>query len=203
MLNRLWGIMILLGIITGILTNCMNAIGNGALNGAKEAVELCITMLGIMALWNGLMEIAKRSGMITSLTRKLLPIIHFLFPGVPKDHVANEYIASNMIANILGLGWAATPTGLKAMKELSAILKEQHSRGEAEDIHTASTDMCTFLIINISSLQLIPVSIIAYRGQYGSANPSSIIMPAILATTVSTAAGVLFAVIARRFFTKK
>lgn len=197
MLNLLWGIMIILGLATGILTNQMEATGNGALEAAKEAVELCITMLGVMSLWTGLMEIAKKSGMITGLTKKLMPMIHFLFPGVPKEHIANEYIASNMIANLLGLGWAATPVGLKAMKELSHIHQEQ-CRKSKKDIHTASTDMCTFLIINISSLQLIPVNIIAYRAQYNSINPSSIIMPAILATTISTIAGILFSIIARR-----
>lgn len=112
MLNLLWGIMIILGIIIGIVTNQMAATGNGSLEAAKEAVNLCITMLGVMSLWTGLMEIAKKSGMITGMTKKLMPIIHFLFPGVPTGHAANEYIASNMIANLLGLGWAATPIGL-------------------------------------------------------------------------------------------
>ncbi len=202
MLNLLWGIMIILGIIIGIVTNQMAATGNGSLEAAKEAVNLCITMLGVMSLWTGLMEIAKKSGMITGMTKKLMPIIHFLFPGVPTGHAANEYIASNMIANLLGLGWAATPVGLKAMKELFYIRKEQCKQGKEEQIHTASTDMCTFLIINISSLQLIPVNIIAYRTEYGSANPSSIIVPAIIATSISTIAGVIFSVIARNFKSK-
>lgn len=197
MLNLLWGIMIILGITASILTNQMNAVGNGSLEAAKEAVDLCITMLGVMSLWTGLMEIAKKSGIITGLTRKLMPVIHFLFPGIPKEHVANEYIASNMIANLLGLGWAATPVGLKAMKELADINREQSLTDSKSDVHTASIDMCTFLIINISSLQLIPVSIIAYRTQYGSTDPSSIVMPAILATTISTIAGVAFSVVAR------
>lgn len=200
MLNLLWGVMIILGIMTGIVTNQMEATGNGSLQAAKEAVDLCITMLGVMSLWTGLMEIAKKSGMITGMTKKLMPAIHFLFPGVPEGHAANEYIASNMIANLLGLGWAATPFGLKAMKELFHIRKEQCRQKKEEDIHTASTDMCTFLIINISSLQLIPVSIIAYRTEYGSTNPSSIIVPAIIATSISTLAGILFSVIARRFY---
>lgn len=199
MLNILWGIMIILGIITGIITNQMAATGNGSLEAAKEAVDLCITMLGVMSLWTGLMEIAKKSGMITGMTKKLMPVIHFLFPGVPKNHIANEYIASNMIANLLGLGWAATPVGLKAMKELFNIREEQCKQKKGEDIHTASTDMCTFLIINISSLQLIPVSIIAYRTEYGSTNPSSIIVPAIIATSISTIAGIFFSIIARNF----
>ncbi len=229
MLNILWGFLILFGIFTGILTGHMDTIGNASLDAAKEAVDLCFTMLGIMSLWTGLMEIAKTSGMISGLTRKLLPVIHFLFPGVPKNHAANEYIASNMIANLLGLGWAATPSGLKAMKELSKLRKETSrlpladltSRRSHESSHfvrraapkeqcmaengspdTASTDMCTFLIINISSLQLIPVNIIAYRSQYNSSNPASIIMPAIAATTVSTLAGIGFSILARKLSRK-
>ncbi len=202
MLNLLWGLMILAGIVTGIVTNNIEATGSGSLEAAKEAVELCFTMLSVMSLWMGLMEIAKESGMIAGLTKKLLPMIHFLFPGVPKNHAANEYIASNMIANLLGLGWAATPVGLKAMKELETVRKEQAASSGKKDRHRASADMCTFLIINISSLQLIPVNIIAYRSQYGSANPSAIIMPAIAATTISTIAGILFSIIARKCFQK-
>jgi spore maturation protein A len=198
MLNMLWGFMILIGIVTGILTNNIGAAGNGSIEAAKEAVDLCITMLGVLSLWTGLMEIAKSSGMISGLTKKLMPIIHFLFPGIPKNHLANEYIASNLLANLLGLGWAATPFGLKAMKELETIRKEEIRRSGKKDTHKASNDMCTFLIINISSLQLIPVNIIAYRSQYGSSNPGSIIMPAIAATTISTIAGILFSVLARK-----
>jgi spore maturation protein A len=137
--------------------------------------------------------------MLSGLTKKLMPVIHFLFPGIPNNHPANEYIASNLLANLLGLGWAATPFGLKAMQELERIRKEQQKRSAKKDTHQASCDMCTFLIINISSLQLIPVNIIAYRSQYGSDNPGSIIMPAIAATTVSTIAGILFSILARKF----
>jgi len=193
--------MILLGIITAVLTGQVPETGDAAIQSAKEAVELCITMLGVMALWCGLMEIAKESGMIAGMTKKMAPVIRFLFPGVPDGHPAHEYLASNIMANILGLGWAATPLGIRAMKELASIQQTSippHLHKKKEEKGIASTDMCTFLILNISSLQLIPVNIIAYRTQYGSASPSSIIMPAIAATTVSTLAGVLFSVIARK-----
>ena len=188
MLNKLWGFMILIGILFAAATGKIGEIGTAALDSSKEAVTLCITMLGIMSMWTGLMNIAKKAGIIDALTKALRPVLAFLFPGVPKEHKANEYMAANMISNVLGLGWAATPVGLKAMDHGS---------------HIASADMCTFLIINISSLQLIPVNIIAYRSQYGSASPASILGMGLVATIVSTAAGVIFSVIARKVSKKK
>ena len=169
-------------------------VGTAAIDSSKEAVTLCITMLGIMSMWTGLMNIAKKAGIIDALTRALRPVLAFLFPGVPKEHKANEYMAANIISNVLGLGWAATPVGLKAMEELKTLNKGSHM---------ASADMCTFLIINISSLQLIPVNIIAYRSQYGSVAPTSIIGMGLVATLISTAAGVIFSVVARKIANRK
>ena len=179
----------MIGIVVGALTGKMETISVASINSAKEAVTLCITMLGVMSMWMGLMQIAKKSGMIEAMTKGLNPVIRLLFPDIPDGHAAKEYIASNMIANVLGLGWAATPFGLQAMKEMQTLNK---------DSDVASVDMCTFLIINISSLQLIPVNVIAYRSQYGSVNPADIIVAAIIATTFSTFVGVVFSVVARR-----
>lgn len=187
MLNFLWGGMILIAVIYGTVTGNVKEVGNAALDSSKEAVELCITMLGVMALWTGVMRIAQASGLTKRFIRLARPVLRFLFPEVPEDSKANEYIASNMLANILGLGWAATPFGLKAMEELQKLNIEQGGKKEV-----ASRAMCTFLIINISSLQLIPVNIIAYRSQYGSVNPAQIVGPAIIATLVSTLAAVIF-----------
>lgn len=159
MLNKLWGFMILIGLSFGIITGEVEALSNAAIDSAGEAVSLAITMLGIMALWTGLIEIARRSGLLDILTHKLAPVLRFLFPRIPEDHKINEYIAANIIANILGLGWAATPMGLKAMKEFAALERERTGN---EKITRASDEMCTFLVINISSLQLIPVNVIAY-----------------------------------------
>lgn len=189
MINYLWGIMIVIGIIYGAFTGKMEAVSTATINSAKEAVTLSITMLGVMALWMGLMEVAKSIGLMDKLTGLLRPILRILFPNIPKNHIANEYIASNMIANILGLGWAATPVGLKAMKEM-AKLNNNSER--------ASTDMCTFLIINISSLQLIPVNVIAFRSQYGSVNPAEILGAGLIATLISTFVGAIFSIIARK-----
>ena len=204
MLNYIWGFMILIGIVVGTFNGKIADVSNASIQSAKEAVSLCITMLGVMSLWTGLMEVAAKAGIIKALTKALEPVIRFFFPHIPKNHIVNEYIASNMIANVLGLGWAATPMGLKAMESLSELEKERKKeavyrkeekgifRKRDRDDTAASNEMCTFLILNISSLQLIPVNIIAYRSQYGSVNPAEIIVPAILATAVSTAAAAVF-----------
>lgn len=189
MLNYLWGFMVVIGIVVGVTTGNAANISNSILNSANEAVTLCLSMLGIMALWTGIMQIAKKSGLMEAFTRALRPIIRILFPDLPKDHIVNEYISANMIANILGLGWAATPMGLKAMEELKKLNHESS---------TASCDMCTFMIINISSLQLIPVNIIAYRSKYGSVNPTEILGAAIITTVISTIVGAIFAIVARK-----
>lgn len=191
MLNYIWAVMIAIGVIYGALTGNIEAVANGALDSAGEAVQLCITMTGIMPLWVGLMEIAKNSGLIASMTKGIQPFISFLFPRIPGNHAAREYISTNIIANILGLGWACTPAGLKAMEELQK-LNEEECRRTGKPPVTASNEMCTFLIMNISSLQLIPVSIIAYRSQYGSVNPTAVIVPGIIATLTSTLVAIIF-----------
>ena len=119
MLNYIWACMILIGVIYGAMTGRMADVTNAALDSAGDAVSLCITMIGVMALWVGLMEIAQKSGLIAKLTRGIQPFISFLFPEIPKGHPAREYISTNLIANVLGLGWACTPAGLKAMEELA------------------------------------------------------------------------------------
>ena len=147
------------------------------------------------------MEIASRAGIIEAASKKMGPLIRFLFPDLPADHKANEHIATNFIANVLGLGWAATPAGLRAMEELGKLEDDRRNRkisGPVRKKGIASNEMCTFLIINISSLQLIPVNVIAYRSQYGSVNPAAIVGAGILATAVSTGAAVIFSKITDR-----
>ena len=186
-MNGIWGGMLLVGIVYGVITGRTEAVSAAVLDSSRDAVTLCITMLGITGLWMGLMQIAQDGGVDSMISEKMKPLIRFLFPGIPENHPASGAITLNFAANFLGLGWAATPAGLQAMKELEA-LREQKS-GEAG---TASDEMCAFLILNISSLQLIPVTVIAYRSQYHSADPAVITGPAIAATAVSTAAAVLF-----------
>ena len=224
MLNAIWAVMILLAVLYGAASGHMSDVTNAALDSAGEAISLCITMAGVVALWMGLMEIAQKAGLIEKLTRGIAPFLRFMFPRIPKEHPAREYIATNIIANILGLGWACTPAGLKAMEELANLEAERgnpeyleagtgksrpsgntrHGYGQKHGVENvlqhdntgrnrrASNEMCTFLILNISSLQLIPVNMIAYRSQYGSANPTAIIAPAIAATLVSTLAAIVY-----------
>ncbi|MCM1252065.1 MAG: nucleoside recognition protein [Clostridium sp.] len=217
MLNYIWAFMILIGVVFGAFTGNMEEVSKAALDSAGEAVSLCITMIGVMSLWVGLMEIAQKSGLIAKLTKGLSPFITFLFPKIPRDHPARGYISTNLIANILGLGWACTPAGLKAMEELAKLEAERGNPeylaegmafdkkrsadgsgvGKREGVfgkreRTASKEMCDFLILNISSLQLIPVNMIVYRQQYGSVNPTAVIAPAIVATFISTAVAVVF-----------
>ena len=219
MLNYIWAAMIILGVIFGAITGSMKEVTEAALDSAGEAVSLCITMAGVMALWVGLMEVAEKSGLLLKLTNTLSPFVSFIFPRIPKGHKARDYISTNIIANILGLGWACTPAGLKAMEELAKLEEERGnpaympidgrrgkvrgkgagatdgslvSGGEKPGERVASNEMCTFLILNISSLQLIPVNMIAYRQQYGSVNPAGIIAPAIVATFVSTLTAVVY-----------
>ncbi|MCM1156388.1 MAG: nucleoside recognition protein [Roseburia sp.] len=216
MLNYIWAFMILIGIVFGAFSGNMEAVSKAALDSAGEAVSLCITMIGVMSLWVGLMEIAQKSGLIARMTKGISPFITFLFPNIPRDHPARGYISTNLIANILGLGWACTPAGLKAMEELAKLEAERGNpeyidgeprpkkalltdggAGKKESIfgkreRTASKEMCDFLILNISSLQLIPVNMIVYRQQYGSVNPTAVIAPAIVATFISTAVAVVY-----------
>ena len=182
-MNYLWGGMIVIGVIFGALHGGFGLITDAAVDSAKEAVNLAIAMAGVVAMWTGLMEIAQETGMLSVCTKKLRPLLKFLFPGLPKESRANELIATNFIANIFGLGWAATPAGLEAMQELKLL--------SGEKTGVASREMCTFLVLNISSLQLIPVNIIAYRSQYGSVNPAVIVGPGIVATLVSTLTAVV------------
>ena len=184
MLNYLWAFMILIGIVYGAFTGNLSAVTDAALESASQAVTLCITMAGAMAFWVGMMRIAQNGGLLQTAERWLQPILGFLFPDIPKDHPASQAIAANCIANIFGLGWAATPAGLEAMKHLQTLNWQEPGR--------ASNAMCTFLVLNISSLQLIPVNIIAYRSQYGSVSPTSIVGMAVAATAASTGAGILF-----------
>lgn len=202
MLNYIWAFMILLGVFFAACTGHMSEVTNAALDSAGEAISLCLTMAGVMALWMGLMEIAQKAGMIEKMTKGINPFLHFMFPRIPENHPARGYIATNIIANVLGLGWACTPAGLKAMEALAKLEEErgnsEYQNGEQSKekgkvgTRVASNEMCTFLILNISSLQLIPVNMIAYRSKYGSANPAGIIAPAIVATLFSSLIAILY-----------
>ena len=195
-MNYLWGGMIFIGILYGGITGNLSAVSEAVINSSKEAVSLCIAISGVTAMWVGIMRVAENAGLIEQITEKIQPLLQFLYPGIPRDHPANRHIATNMIANVLGLGWAAAPAGLLTMESLKELNDEQCQRlgtGKTRGPGIASREMCTFLIVNISSLQLIPVNMIAFRSQYGSANPTAIVGPAILATAASMFIGILYA----------
>lgn len=182
MINILWFFMIGIGIIVGLFNGRLEAITHAAMDSAQLAVEMCMGFIGIWALWLGLMNVAQKSGVIYYLSKLISPVLKILFPDVPKNHPAMGAMIMNMAANMMGLGNAATPLGLKAMEELQK-LNDYKNR--------ASNAMCTFLVINTSSIQLIPTTVIALRMSAGSNNPTEIIGTSLIATTVSTIIGIL------------
>ena len=184
MLNWIWAGMIVLGVVFSAFSGQLGELSSVVTDSAKEAVNLCITMVAVLAMWSGFMEVAKDAGILSALAAKMKGIINSLFPGVRGDDEVIGDISTNFIANIFGLGNAALPAGLKAMKGLQRL---------NPDKSVASRDMCTFLIINMSSLQLLPINLIAYRSQYGSVNPALIVAPAMLATFASSVFAVIFA----------
>lgn len=184
MLNYLWSFMMIFSILIAMFNGSLQPLTQSILDSSEAAVMLCIKIVGILALWMGIMRIAEKAGIIDALSKKMTPLLNFFFPDVPPYHPARKYIATNIIANFLGLGWAATPPGLKAMVELEKL--NPHP-GVATDA------MCTFLIINVSTIQLISINMIAYRASFGSANPTEIVAPSIVATLCSTLAATIFA----------
>jgi len=197
MLNYIWLAFIVIGILVAVgkdisqpvdpVTHeshpALNKVTNdGIVGSAKTAVTLAIGLIGIMALWLGVMRIAEESGLIKKIAVGLKPVMTRLFPDVPPDHPAMGAMIMNISANVLGLANAATPLGLKAMEELNKLSKK---------VGTATDAMCTFLVINTSNVQLIPATVIALRASAGSANPTEIIGPVIVATTISTVVGIV------------
>ena len=182
MINYIWCGMIIIGIIVGTLTGNIEAVSTAAIEWAETAVELSLGLIGVMALWLGLMKIAEEAGIVRGMGLLMKPIMVKLFPEVPADHPAMGSIVANMAANFFGLGNAATPLGIKAMQELQDL---------NENKEEASNAMVMFLAINTSSVTLISSSTIAYRSAAGAANPADIIGPTIVATIVSTTVAII------------
>lgn len=176
MLNLVWLILLASGIIVAAFNGNIEIVTEAALGAAKGAVEVCFDLVGIMALWLGIMRIAEHGGLVQSLARLMKPITVKLFPSVPSDHPAMGAIILNLSANMLGLGNAATPFGMKAMQELQKL------NGGSQE---ASAAMCTFLALNTSCITLIPATIIGVRVSFGSANPTEIVGPCIFATAIA------------------
>lgn len=189
MVNVIWVLLILIAIIYSLLTGQVETINNGILTHATSGVNLILEMMPLIVLWTGIMKIAEKSGLLHVFARALNPLLRRLFPSLPKDHKALGYIASNIGANMLGLGSAATPFGLKAMDELQ---KDNPKKD------TATEAMITFLVLNTGGVTLIPTTVIALRIMYGSANPTEIIITSILATAVSSISGLVLDYFIRR-----
>lgn len=181
MLNYIWLFLLAAGIIFAAINGRIEVVTDAALKSARDAVNLCLDLVGVMAIWLGIMRIAERAGLVRGLARVLKPITVRLFPSIPPEHPAIGAIIMNLAANILGLGNAATPFGMKAMQELQELNR---------DSDEASTAMCTFLALNTSCITLIPATIIGVRLSYGSANPVEIVGPCIFATGFSMIIGI-------------
>lgn len=182
MVNIIWGIFIIVGIVFFILSGNLELLNATILNSTKDALDMIIKIFPVMALWLGIMKIASTSGLLKKLSDFASPFLSRLFPEIPKGHESLSLIASNMIANMFGLGNAATPFGLKAMKSLQTLNFKKD---------TASRSMITFLVMNTSGMTIIPTTIISLRMMHGSANPTEIVMACILATTASTMGAIL------------
>lgn len=182
MLNIIWLGLIILSVVFGVMTGKIPAVVASVTESAKFAFELALGLTGIMSLWLGMMRIAEEAGFVRALARAIRPLMRRIFPDVPVDHPAMGAMVMNIAANMLGLGNAATPFGLKAMAELETLNPRPG---------VATNAMCTFLAINTSSVQLIPTSAIAFLAAAGAAHPTDIIITSLVATTFSTMAGII------------
>jgi len=181
MVNLIWVFMTVVGIVFAMFNGTIDEVNKAIFSGAKEAVTICIGLISVLVFWLGMMKIAEQAGLLRKLTAIFRPLVTKLFPEVPKNHPAMGYILSNMMANLFGLGNAATPLGIKAMEELKKL-----NGGKS----TASNSMITFLALNTSSVTLIPTTVIAIRMNYHSASPTDIVGPTLIATIFSAIAGI-------------
>lgn len=189
MVSYIWAFFIIIGVVFMIATGNIELLNNEILKGGTGGIKLLTEMLPLLVLWTGIMQIAEDSDLLEKFSKLVRPLLSKLFPSLPKDHPALGYIASNIAANALGLGSAATPFGLKAME----CLQEDNPKKD-----TATEAMVTFLILNTGGVTIIPTTVIALRMMYGSANPTEIILTSLLATLCSNVSGLIFDYIKRR-----
>ncbi|SFB18963.1 spore maturation protein A [Cohnella sp. OV330] len=190
MVNWIWLGMIALSVVFGAANGRVQQVTEAAFSGAQTGVTVCFGLISILVFWMGLMKIAEVSGIVRRLSLFMAPVVRWLFPDVPKDHPALGYILSNMSANLLGLGNAATPMGIRAMQELQKLNPNPA---------VATPAMCTLLALNTASITIVPTTLIAIRMNFGSAHPADIIGPTLLATAISTGA----AIAADRWYRRK
>lgn len=191
MVNKLWTYFIIVGIVFGLISGNSLNINETILNSAKTSLEIFLQIFPVIALWLGIMNIATNSGLLEKLSRGLSKILHPLFPEVPKNHISLAYISSNIIANMFGLGSAATPFGLKAMQSLQEI---------NENKKVASKSMLTFTMLNTAAITIIPTTLIALRMMHGSEEPTKTVMVTLISTVVATIFSIILdKILARRY----
>lgn len=181
MVNIVWALMAIIGIIYAMLNGTMDKVNQSIFDSASETITLVISLCSVLIFWLGMMRIAEKAGLLEGLAKIFRPAVKKLFPEIPDNHPALGYILANFSANLFGLGNAATPMGIKAMQELKKL----------EGTDKASNSMITFLVINTSSITLIPTTIIAIRMQYGSANPTEIVGSTLLASLCTTVSAIV------------
>lgn len=189
MVDHIWGIFIIIGITYSFITGNISKINTEIINAGTDSINLILSLLPLLIIWMGLMQIAEKSGLIRKIAKFMTPLLSKLFPTIPKNHESIGYIASNIAVNMAGLGSAATPFGLKAMEKLQEL---------NDDKKRASTPMITFLVLNTAGVTIVPTTIIALRHAAGSSNPTSVLPTCILATTASTIAGLTLDYFIRR-----
>ena len=189
MLNKIWPVFIIISIIYGFIYGKIEDVNNAVFNSASEAVNLTITFFGTICLWNGIINILTKTKLTNKITALISPIINYLFPELVKKEKVKEEISMNVIANLLGLGNAATPLGLKAMKSMQEINNDKTK---------LSNSMVMFIVINTASLQIIPTTVMAIRTSLGSQNASAMIVPIWIATMIAA----IVAVVATKLFIK-
>ena len=182
MINIIWALFIILGIIYALITGNITLVNNEIVTSAKTSFDIFLGLLPTVVLWVGIMKIVSNSGLLNKISNMLYPLLSKLFPEIPKNHESLGYISSNITANILGLGNAATPFGLKAMASLQELNKKKD---------TASRSMITFILLNTSGLTILPTTVISLRSMYNSTNPTLIILPTIIITFIATVSAII------------
>ena len=182
MVNKLWATFIIIGIVYSIFTGNLSIINEEILNSASSSLEMALKIFPVMSLWLGISKIAEESSLLSKFSKFVSKVLKYIFPEIPSNHPSLSYISSNIVANMFGLGNAATPFGLKAMSSLQELNKDKK---------TASRSMITFLVLNTSGVTIIPTTVISLRMMYKSVNPTSILLPCILITFLSTLGGLV------------
>jgi spore maturation protein A len=190
MLNVIWLLLLVSGIVVAAINGNIEVVTEAALGSARAAVKVCFDLIGVMALWLGIMKIAEKAGLVRGIALVMKPLIRRLFPSIPPEHPAMGAVILNLSANMLGLGNAATPFGMKAMQELQKLNKQSDEASEA---------MCTFLALNTSCITLVPATIVGVRVSFGSSNPTEIVGPCIFATAIAMTIGISLDYWFRRF----